>query len=193
MPKQAVGRRRGHAIDIIAQSVSFPGVMKRVVSKALTLAFMGLGVASVLHAQQRDPRDILPPTPQRPVVSPTLTIVAPGSVAEPSPGRITLTPQAPAPPAQSTPAVSLPGTVGTNTVEAPGNGQQSPSVSAQPSAWGRTNTAQTSAWEKTSGSPLTLAPAQKPSSDPWSAPASTSPGWDSKTPLGASGTKTEWK
>jgi hypothetical protein len=144
-----------------------------------------LGFASFAFAQQVAPNAVLPPTPQKPPVSPTLATVTPANVSEPAVNPTTVTPQAPAAPQLSKPDLPQPATVGTNKVPVSGTGQPLPSGSAQPSPWDRTNTVQSSVWDKTSTA--------KPAADPWSPPPPNAHAWDSTSPLNSSGTKTEWK
>jgi hypothetical protein len=144
-----------------------------------------LGFTSFVFAQQAAPKDVLPPTPQKPPVSPTVTTITPANVSEPAVNPTTVAPQAPAAPQQSKPDLPQPATVETNKVPASNTGQPLPSSSTQPSPWDRTNSVQSSVWDKTS--------AAKPAADPWSSPPPNAYAWDSTTPLNSSGTKTEWK
>src|SRR5207249_3602473 len=107
----AAPRGFGRAIDITAWSVSFSDVMKMLLRKTLAVAVVGLSVTSYAYSQQRSPKDILPPTPDKPPVSPALTVITPSNVGEISPNRITVTPLAPAAPLQSTPGLTQPGVV----------------------------------------------------------------------------------
>ena len=167
--------------------------MKALLRKTLAVAVVSLSFASFAYAQQRNPKDVLPPTPDKPPVSPTLTVVTPSKVDEASPNPITVTPLAPAAPLQSTPGLPQPAVVGTNTALTLGGGQPVPSSAAQPSAWDRTNAVRSSQWDKSGATPSTPSSAAKPSSDPWSASPPNSRLWDSTAPLSSSGTKSEWK
>ena len=156
---------------------------------ALAIAVTSLSFASVVLAQQTSPRDIVPPAPQKPAVSPTLTVVTPSTVQTPSASPIAVTPQAVSVPQPSKPGVSQPAPVETNTVQSPSPSQPLPTGSVQPSPWDKSNAIPVSAWEATTKA---LAPASKPSSDPWkSSPPSQN--WNPAPPLGSSGTKTDWK
>jgi hypothetical protein len=158
---------------------------------ALAIAITSLSFASVTSAQQSSPRDVVPPTPQKPLVSGTLTVVAPSTVQTPSANPVAVTPLAPSAPAQSKPAVSQPAAVGTNTVPA-SNSQSLTLSSVQSSPWDKSNATPASAWETTTATTNALAPTLKSSLDPWkSSPPSQN--WNSTPPFGSSGTKTEWK
>ena len=156
-----------------------------------TLALLTLFVLSapLVFSQQVAPKDVLPPTPQKPPVSPTLTTVAPASVSQPSVNPTTITPLVPAAPQQSKPDLPQPAAVETNKVPASLTGQPLPSGSTESSPWNQTNAAQSSVWDKTSSA---TKPAGKPAADLWSSPPPNAHVWDSATPVN-SGTKTEWK
>ena len=155
----------------------------------LAIAVASLGFASPTFAQQSDPRKVVPPTPQKPSVSPTLTVVEPSTVQTPSANPIAVTPQALSAPQPSKPGVSQPAPVETNTVQAPNLNQPLPISSVQSSLWDKSNATPASAWEATTNA---LAPAVKASSDPWKS-SSPSQNWDTSPLLGSSGTRTEWK
>ena len=156
---------------------------------ALVIAVTSLAFAGVALAQQSSPRDIVPPAPQKPAVSPTLNVVTPSTVQTPSASPIAVTPQAPSAPVPSKPGVSQPAPVETNTVPALTLSQPLPTGAVQSSPWDKSNATPASTWEATTNA---LAPASKPSSDPWkSSPPSQN--WNMAPPLGTSGTKTEWK
>ncbi len=167
--------------------------MKVLLRKTLAVAVVSLGVTSYAYAQQRSPKDVLPPTPDRPPVSPTLTVITPSSVNEASPNRITVTPLAPAQPVPSTPGLPQPGVVGTNTALTLSGGQPVPSGAGPPSPWDRTNAVRSSQWDKNGTIPNAPSSAAKPAPDPWSTPPANSRVWDSTAPLSSSGTKSEWK
>ena len=152
-----------------------------------------IGFASFAYSQQRSPKDVLPPTPDKPPVSPTLTVIAPSNVGEISPNRITVTPLAPAAPLQSTPGLPQPGVVGTNTALTLSGGQPVPSAAGPPSPWDRTNAVGSFQWDKSGATPSAPSSTAKPAPDPWSAPPANSRLWDSSAPLSSSGTKSEWK
>jgi len=156
----------------------------------LAVAIACMSFASVALAQQSDPSKVVPPTPQKPAVSPTLTVVAPSTVQTPSANPISVSPRELSTPQPSKPGVSQPATVETNTVQTPSTSQPLPISSVQSSAWDKSNAIPASAWEATTNA---LAPAVKPSSDPWQSSASPSQNWNPAPPLGSSGTKTEWK
>jgi|SRR5579862_409510 len=161
--------------------------MKAVIQSALVVAFMSVGFASVVYSQQTAPKDILPPTPQKSTISPTLTTIAPANVSQSSTTPLAVTPQSPAAPAESKPELSLPAVVGTNTVPAPNTGQL-----VAPSLWNGTNGASSSAWDRSAASAVTPTPTAKVTANPWSTSPASSRAWDSTVPLN-SGTKTEWK
>jgi len=153
--------------------------------QAIAFVALILSFASLAFSQQAAPSAVLPPTPQKPPVSPTLATITPAGVSGSAVNPTTVTPQAPAAPQQSKPDLPQPATVGTNTLPAATTGQPLPSGSTQPSPWDRTNAVQSSVWDKTS--------AAKTTTDPWSSPPPNARAWDSTTPLNSSGTKTEWK
>jgi len=167
--------------------------MNVLLRKTLAVAVVSLGVTSHAYSQQRSPKDILPPTPDKPPVSPALTVITPSSVGSTPPNRITVTPQAPAAPFQSTPGLTQPGVVGTNTMLTLTGGQPVPSSPGPPSPWDQTNTVRSFQWDKGGATPGAPSSAAKPSSDPWSTPPANSRLWDSTAPLSSSGTKSEWK
>ncbi|HXI82824.1 MAG TPA: hypothetical protein VNL17_01895 [Verrucomicrobiae bacterium] len=160
--------------------------MKRIVTLAITAA--SLGFASPTFAQQGDPRKVVPPAPQKPAVSPTLTVVEPSTVQTPSQNAIAVSPRELSTPQPSKPGVSQPAPVETNTVQTPNLNQPLPISSVQSSSWDKSNATPASAWEATTNA---LTPAVKASSDPWQSPPSQN--WNTAPPLGSSGTKTEWK
>jgi|ERR1035441_1420022 hypothetical protein len=130
---------------------------------ALAIAATSLGFAALAMAQQTSPRDIVPPAPQKPAVSPTLTVVTPSAVQTPSASPIAVTPLTLSVPQPGKPGVSQPAPVETNTVQSPGPSQPSPTGTVQFSPWDKSNAVPASAWEATTNA---LAPASKPSSDP---------------------------
>jgi hypothetical protein len=147
-----------------------------------------------LAYSQTAPKDVLPPTSvARPPVSPTLNVPSPDNVATPSPVPTAITPQAPAPPAQSVPQLPVLGVVETNKLKAPANGEPVGSGSKQSSLWTQTNAAPSSAWGKTTTAGSTSPSAAKPAPDVWSTPPPNTHLWDSTMPLGFSGTKTDSK
>jgi len=154
---------------------------------------LGAGAASLAYSQTA-PKDVLPPTSvPHPPVSPTLNVTTPDNVPVPPVTPTAITPQAPAPPAQSVPQVSVPGVVETNKLEAPATGEPVGPGAKQRSLWTQTNAAPASAWGKTTATACTTPSAAKPTPDPWSTPPPNARLWDSTTPLGSSGTKTDWK
>src|ERR1700733_3698494 len=112
--------------------------MKTFRTRSLVAVLISAGMASVAYSQTA-PKDILPPTSvARPPVSPTLNISAPDNVAVPSTMPTAITPQSPAPPAQSVPQVSVPGVVETNKVGAPVNGEPAGPGAKPSSLWTQT-------------------------------------------------------
>jgi hypothetical protein len=167
--------------------------MKTVRARLLAALLMGAGMASLTYSQTA-PKDVLPPTSvAHPPVSPTLNVTTPDSVAVPSTMPTAITPQAPAPPAQSIPQVSVPGVVETNKLEAPPNGEPVGPGVKRSLLWMQTNAAPPSVWGKTTTTMSTTSSAAKPAPDPWATPPPNARLWDSTTPLGSSGTKTDWK
>src|SRR5882724_5498293 len=152
---------------------------------ALAIAATSLGFASLAAAQQRGPRDVVPPALQKPLVSTTLTVVTPSTVQTPSQNPIAVTPRELSAPQPGKPGVSRPAPVETNTVQTPNLSQPLPISSVQSSPWDKSNAVPSSAWEATTNA---VAPAVKPSSDPWKSSSSPSQNWNPAPPLGSSGT-----
>jgi hypothetical protein len=179
--------------DTPARTDEFLNEMKTFRAKILAAVLVSAGVVPLAYPQTA-PRDVLPPTSvARPPVSPTLNVPTPGNVAVPSPVPTAITPQAPAPPAQSVPQSPTPGVVETNKLQAPATGEAVGSGPQQSSLWTQTNAAPPSAWGKTTTAVAATPSAAKPTPDPWFTPPSNTNLWDSTVPPRSSGTKTDWK
>jgi len=168
-------------------------MMKSLPRITLAVAMACLSVASVVVAQQSSPRDILPPTPQKPVVSGTLTVVTPSTVPTPSVDAIAVTPHAVSGPQPSKPGVSQPASVETNAVQSPSLGQPLANAPVQSSPWDKSNAVPASAWETTTARTNAFAPPARALPDPWQSSPPPSQNWNASPPLESSGTKTEWK
>ena len=167
--------------------------MKRSRIRALVAVVLSAGVACAAYSQTA-PKDVLPPTTvAHPPVSPTLNVTTPGTVAAPSPALTTITPQVPAPPAQSVPQLPTPEVVKTNKLPAAPTGEALSPGSAQTSLWTRTNAAPSSAWDETTAAVSPVPSAAKPTTNLWSAPPPNANLWTTGTPTGVSGIKTDWK
>ena len=154
--------------------------MKRAAAIALVIF-----TASVAFSEQRDPRDIVPPAPPKPLQSPPLTVVSPSNIQLPTANPTAVTPQSPAAPQQSKPSIPQPATVDTNVVPSTLT-QPLTSGPTQSSPWDKSNALPATAWGATNKN-LSAVPATTVS-DPWKSTSPPSHNWDT-TP----GTKTEWK
>ncbi len=184
-----LGERKGEGYVCQSHPKNLSECHQSFIRALLAAATAGMLIASVASAQQQtDPRDVLPPTPQKPLVSGTLTAVTPATVQPPGANPVSVAPVAPAAPAPVKPGISQPAAVGANA--APASNNQSLTLSSvQSSPWDKSNATHASAWETTTNA---LSRATKPASDPWKT-SPPSQNWNATPLLGSSGTKTEWK
>jgi hypothetical protein len=159
--------------------------MKPLFATTLAIGFLSIGCASVGYSQQASPLNVMPPPTQKSTISPTMTVVMPSGVSEPSPLQTTVAPQAPPAPVETKPNLPVPVAIETNATPAAVTAQPA-QPSPQASAWTQTSMVQSSAWDKASA-------VAKPAPDLWSKPAANSRVWDSTLPVNSTGATTQWK